>query len=375
MLSCLGLPAMAAEGTLDPAVFGSMDRLLADIQTRASRNLGQSEDFQITPTGADYPIGTLLRARTTIPIDYEACKPKSDPPAARVPNLFPRYQLSRGVALDFALDPELLKKLASLDVKVNDSDTIEFTVKGAKLQTVSDTDLRRAFARPECAALLRSQETWLVRGYVRGQRTFLLKNVDTKQVQGGLAHFFNFKVDAGPGTRSVDLSDTEETAFLQIVSAVVPGPGREVALASPAAPPASAPPPAPQPPIDLARMTPEELDRWLRENPPAPAAGRATREVVSFVSGKVQRAEDLNPTLQNFDKLQQALVGGLQMRLVADALLPKTAEIRYFHDADLRTASELLGVLRRTQPAARLVRVRLDAPRDQYEVWMPRRLR
>lgn len=359
--------------TFDTSSFAPMDRLMVDLQLRASQRLGQSQDFQITAAGADYPLGTLLRAGTTIPIDYEACKPTTLPPAARVANLFPRYDLSRKDAIEFGLNGELSNRIATLEAKSGDTDTVEVTVEGTKMQTLSDTDVRRALARPACAELLRGTETWLVRGHIRGTRRFLLKNVDTSTVNGGLARLFSFKVEAGPGTRSVEVKDAEETAFLQIISALVRGPGDELVLAAPGAARAETrPAPPPPPPPKVSAMTPEELDRFLATL--NPASGGPERPVLQVVKGERQPEAAVAARVPAEATLQKFRIGAVLPRDVPERLLPATAELRYFHAADAEAAQALLESLRPHEPAARLVRVRLPAPRQQFELWMPQQL-
>jgi hypothetical protein len=356
--------ASAVETKVDLQVLTKVDSLMADVQARAQRSLGSSDDFVITQSMGEFEIGTLLRAGSTIPVDYEACAPASKPPVVRAPNLFPRYSLSRGVAVDFALSPDALKQLTSLGVHVNDSDAIEFTVKSPKLQTMADTQLQKVFAQPECAKLLREpQGVWLVRGYIRGQRSFLLKEVDTRKVEGGLLRLFNFSVSAGPGTRTLELTDTDETGFLQIISAVVPpAPGSgKVALASPSAPDKPAP--------DISRMTTEERDRWIRENPPA--AGGPQLKRASLVMAVRGGGDSQQAVLRDLQSSLSTEFVTVAQRLSATRL-PPTAEVRYFSDMDLGAARRLQEVVSHTHADVRLVRVQLPVPPHRFEVWLPK---
>ena len=54
-------------------VYTTMDGFLIELAGRASERLGNADDFKIVVTQAYYPIGTLMRAGSTIPIDYTAC--------------------------------------------------------------------------------------------------------------------------------------------------------------------------------------------------------------------------------------------------------------------------------------------------------------
>jgi hypothetical protein len=356
------LAALPAQGqpTVDASVYGSMDRLVGDMQLRAASRMGRADDFQITPTEAAYPLGTLLRAGTTIPIDYEACKPAKEPPAVPLPSLFPRYELTRKAAVEFGILPQLAEKLFNLTAKASDTDTVELSVQGTKMRTLADTDLARAFERAECASLLRRHKAWLVRGAISGQRKFLLKNVDAQELKGGLSKVFGFSAEAGPGSRTTELKDTEETVFLQIVSAIAPAPGGRPSLVSPTVPVDH---PAEREPLPIDAPT---------GSIPAP-----TGPIVRVVT--VVRPEAKRPGVIDNSPLQQHLffelrTPGTQWNtvLVPERRLQPTAEVRYFHDADQDEAMQLWEGVRAHEPQARLLRMRLAIPPGSFEVWLPR---
>jgi hypothetical protein len=377
----LGLMVLHTSAAEAPPRFDSMDRFVAELQSRASQALGNAEDFQVTPTGADFGLGTLLRPGTTIPIDYTACKPSSEPPSARVPNLFPRYQISRGVAVDFALDPAALGKLGELGVKTQDSDTVELTVRGARIQTLSDVELSRIAARPECAELLRGRSAWIVRGYVRGQRSFLLRDVDTTRVTGALAKLFRFSVSAGPGTRSLDLADSEDTAFLQIVSAIGTAPGGALVLRSPAQQAdaeqatrdrANRPASSPRPKLRDPAMSPEQA--MLVFDPPAASgsgsvSGEPTFTVVRGIGERGTASQRVAWEIERLGAFKR-----VKMQDVPGSALPPRPELRVIGSRSRATEDtrELLARVQRWLPDAVLRWVPLPAPLFSFELWLPR---
>lgn len=325
---------VATTPKVNPDVYTSMDEFLKDLATRASERLGNADDFKIVVTQADYPIGTLMRMGSTIPIDYKACIPSSAPPVSSTPSLFPGYELSRGLAIDFGLDNEAIKTLVDFGITVKDTDTVNVSVRAPKIQTLADSDLKNLLSRADCKGVVPPASAWLVRGYILGQRTFVLKNDKADNVKGKVNKVASFNVSVGSGTASLDLTDATEVGFLQIVS--------QVAISPLSATPAS-----------------------------------VVKPQVSTVSGRVFVQRDQLDTSTKGEQvvgaLKAASLGVVStIERVDHSSMPTVAEVRYFNEADKPLAETALAQLQKQFPNAKLTRISLPAPTGQLEVWLPR---
>lgn len=316
------------------AAYTNMDGFLMELATRASERIGNADDFKIVVTQAYYPIGTLMRTGSTIPIDYTACLPTSAPPASPTPSLFPSYELTSGLAIDFGLDNEVVKKLVDFGITVKDTDTISVSVKEPKIQTLADSDLTNLLSRSDCKGVVPTTSAWLVRGYVLGQRTFALKNEKANNVKGKIDKFASFNVSVGSGTASLDLTDSSEVGFLQIVS--------QVAISPTSATPSS-----------------------------------VVKPQVSAVLGKVYVQRDRLDTSAKGEQIVAALKAASlgvanSIERIDSSRMPTVAQVRYFNEADKPLAETALAQLQKQFPNAKLTRIALPAPTGQLEVWLPR---
>jgi hypothetical protein len=319
---------------VDTAAYNQMDGFLKELASRAGANLGSAEDFKIVVTQAYYPIGTLMRTGSTIPIDYTACLPAGAPPKSPTPSLFPSYELSKALAVDFGLDNEAIKQLADFGVTIKDTDTINLAVRAAKIQTLADNDLLQLLARGDCKGAVPASTAWLVRGYVLGQRTFLLKNEKANIVKGKIEKIASFNVSVGSGDASLNITDDAEVGFLQIVS--------QVAVAATSLAPATVTKPQVLAATGRVYVQRDRVDSTSK----AESVVAALQSAAFGVAGSIERIDS--------------------------SRMPKAAQVRYFNEGDRPGAERALVELQKQFPDAKLVRVGLPAPVGQLEVWLPK---
>jgi hypothetical protein len=334
----------------------SMDALTDQLATRSASRLGQADNFQIIVTQAAYPVGTLMRQGTTIPIDYSSCLPASAPPLFKTPSLFPGYLLTSETAAGFGLDDALLNGIAEAGAKIARGKSVRLDFADSGISTLSDSDVDRLVANPGCAALLRDK-VWLVRGYIFGKRTFQIER--TRENSGNLkvTRVANFDVKVADGNSALSISDAEPVGFLQIISAIAPpviGGGSAPVPTQPTRPAPSAYPG----PISTAKLTVQ-----------APSAPQR--------KGRVYVQRDRADTSGNDAKLVTALRdAGLavvpQVEAIDSDKMPAAPQVRYFNDGDAALAEMAAAALRAFAPGARTVRISLPSPSGQLEVWLAR---
>jgi hypothetical protein len=332
-------PVISPPGTEIAPAIATVDQFMDDLAKRAAGKFGQEDNFKVVVTQADYPVGTLMQAGRTIPINYTSCVPanvagmNTFAPAVNVPSLFPQYTISKNLAIDIGLDNEAIEKLINFGVDVKNTSKVAFSVKAPKVQMLADSDLKSLLGRADCKASIPSTPVWLIRGYILGQRTFLLQGAKSGQVKAGIEKIGKFDVAIG-GDAALNVTDDAQVGFLQIISQVMASPGNTTT------PVVSAP-------------------------------------VASQVSGKVYVQRD---RLDNSGKgdVVVALLKAASFN-VASAIeavetrrMPRLPQIRYFNDGDKARAEEALISLKNQFPNATLSRVSLPAPTGQIEIWLPR---
>lgn len=337
MFGCLFFLASCVSDPPKPDValsFRNIDEFQNELAVRARTALGEADDFQVVVTQAAFPIGTLMRIGSTIPIDYTACLPQQQlPNKSAAPSLFPTYGLTKTVAVDFGLDNEVIKKLLDFEITVKDTDQITLAVKTPHLQVLADNDIKRILTIADCQSAIPKSSAWLVRGYILGQRNFTLKSENANNVKGKIEKIASFNIDVGSGNQSVTVTDESETAFLQIVS----------------------------------QLNPQTTGLLAAVEQPKQAGGK----------GRVYIQRDRQDASKNAESVATALQTAsfnVEQRIerIDSSRMPKLPQVRYFNETDKTMAEKALGELKKFFPAAILVRVGLPAPPEQIEVWLPR---
>lgn len=313
--------------------YNNIDKFQAELADRVSSlfNPGNQADFKVVVSQASYPIGTVLRPNSTIPIDYTSCLLASKPPKIDANNLFPTYSLSTGLAIDFGLDSDVIKKLLNFGITVKDTDAVQVQVRNSQVELASDRDLEVLTAKAACKSVISKQPVWIIRGYILGQRSFETKNETANDVKGKIDKIASFDISLRSGNSSVNITDENPKEFLQIISALS---NKNTATAF-----TSLTTPVADGKIYVQR---DKLDRSL--------AAQKTANALSLYGFTVSRA--IEP--------------------VNSSSMPRTAQVRYFNDADKPKAEKALELLKQNFNSAALVRVGLPAPSGQLEVWLPK---
>ena len=332
----------------------SMDDLQRQLADRAKARLGNAQDFQVIVTEAEYPVGTLMRQGSTIPVDYRACEPQQPPIRVGAPSLFPSFRLTSDAAASIGLDSGVIARIGDAGVKLSRDTGVTVSFQNTGLSVLSDHDLQTIALSKACnQALAGGLVLWMVRGYVLGQRQFALTATDAAAARLKVLKIGGFDVNPGSGTSSVEVSDPQDVGFLQIISEV------------------KAPPQPPRDPLDpgdgaampgpSTRLVPVKL----------------THPTVAIRTGRIYIQQDRTDTSSHAQTVRDAL-GGVGST-VAEAVqridsqkMPDVAQVRYFNPDDLPLADAALARLRATFPSATLVRIPLPAPPGQLEVWLPR---
>ncbi len=344
-------------------VYDTIDRFQEELANRTRQKLGASDDFQVIVAQIPYPIGTLMRQGTTIPVDYRACAPGAQPPHLPVPSLFPNYNLSNATAVTFGIDSEALSDVgkAGIDLARNEVVILSFRDTGADI--LSDRDIKDLIGLKDCRAAIASEPVWLVRGYIDGRRTFTLRRSAGARGELSVAKVGSFDVTPVSGGASVGLTDDSDLRFLQIVSQVaLPPPELPVKLAIPITPghhPLERPGPIPPPSVSAT---------------PAPAVTKPTQQAAAgHVFVQIDIADSSGTAAQVVANLRTAGFPVVaKVERVDSAKMPRRAQIRYFNVADLPVARRALAQLTPLFPDAALVRIALPSPPGQLEVWLPK---
>lgn len=311
----------------------SLDQFQQDMAFRSSGSIGSAEDFKIVVTQAEYPIGTLLRSGSTIPVEYTACLPSTTPPKANTPSLFPSYTLDKKVALDIGLDNEVFKRLADAGVTIGDADKVILSVSGANLKVLSDSDIKKITDSHDCNNAMSGQAVWLIRGYISGQRNFLLNNNNSANLKGKVVKIASFDIEVGGGSRTLSLVDSAEVGFLQVVSQV------------------------------SYRTNTTEVDIKKPTN--------------TGSMGKIYIQRDRQDTTTNGEAVYNSLRARSfnvvkEIERIDTSKMPLNAQVRYFNDGDINLAQEAFSELNKIYPTAALRKIGLPAPVGQIEVWLPK---
>ncbi|GAB2788316.1 hypothetical protein GCM10027040_13160 [Halomonas shantousis] len=342
----------ATQGVEDPTTlrFNDIDKLHDHLAERA-RNIfygndpnPPADDFNIGVSLASYPIGTLIRPSRTIPIDYTACQPSSENgiPTSSTPTIFPTYELNKKTAIDIGLISETLPVTDLLRFKVSDADTVTLKVSDPKIKVLSDNDIESIFKSPSCIKAINDNTVWIVRGYILGHRTIILKGESGIDLGSTIPPFPSFKVTSGPNSESLSIVDSGDKEFLQIVSQVsVP---EDFTVSS-----------AP---------TPKQTDIFKKPT-------------IIDSTGRLYIQKDRRDKSANADVIASKLIDSgfnvvPDIESIDSSRMPKIAQVRYFNDSDTALAERALNRLKQLFPTAISTKINLPAPKGQLEIWLPK---
>lgn len=348
---------------------------LADFDGQLARvalaQLGNMPGLGIRPTDAEVPIGTLFIPGRSLDLDEDACR--VDPaPASYTAGAFPDFTVQDSVAASVGLSPAVTRSLASAGAQLARGSTVTIHFDVLKRQYLDDHKLAELLKRPACLAALSAGPVSMIRGYFRGQRSFILSTKNGGKLDASLSKVANFDIARGSGDSSVTLKDAGDFGFLQLYTQVAATP----AAATTTVPvehgrlPPIGPMPAPGPP----------------RSPAAPSAAPGVAPTTAVVTvaaapiaaqGRVYLQRDVLDDSHADGAVAAALTAAgfpvvPKVEAVPSRKMPTSAQVRYFNATDLAVAVRALALLRASFPGARLVRVALPSPSGQLEVWLPK---
>lgn len=313
--------------------YSSMDAFVSALAERVKSKFdpqAKETDFNIIPSQASWPIGTVLRPGTTYPVDTTVCLVN---PVEKfdIPNLFPSFTRVTTGALDIGLDNALIKKLVDFGIKVKDKEDINFKVNKPQIQMMDDSTADRLMNNEACRGVLSKRKLWLVRGYIIGQRTFSFARggEGDSSTHGKIEKVASFTIDFSDSS-SVKIIDDDSISFLQIVS--------EVNL--------------------------------------QPSEPRFAKLSIPVGAGKVYVQRDKQDTTDTAERVVEAMYAAnipviQRIEGIDSSRAPKFAQVRYFNDGDKAASEKVLLELKKEFPDATTTRVPLPAPRGQLEVVLP----
>jgi hypothetical protein len=371
-------PHMPAKGYTQAGK--SLAEFDGDLAQMASDQLGNLPGLKVRPTDAELPIGTLFIPGKSLDVDEDSCK--ADPaPAAYRASAFPDFEVQNAAAASVGLSPLVVQALARAGAQIKQGDEVTIHIDGLTRQYLDDHKLAGLVARAECLAALEDSSVWMIRGYFRGQRSFVLSTTKTGKINGS-TKIGDFEVSKDAGSNTVTLKDPSDFGFLQLYT--------QVALKPTQAPGGTAPAPTPTPP-------PVTLDpgnfhgghfHYLPKPPsqgpnPVPNVSAARAVLVTVAAPALPSKGHVYVQRDQSDQshADAAIVAALQrsgfpvvpqVEAIPSSKMPDVAQVRYFNSTDLATASRALTVLRASFPDAQLKRIPLPSPDGQLEVWLPK---
>ncbi len=332
----------------------SVEAMQKDMAAKVAATFGGTEDFQVVVTNAIYPIGTVMRQGTTIPIDFEACQSKIEIPSFPTPSLFPGYKFSMKNSMEFGLDNAVIKELADANFRLNLNDTASYNVKSPKIKSLTDRQFDALLSNAACKdAIPLSRSVWLVRGYVTGKREFKLSNNNSGGVKGKIVKVASFDISLSGGESELTLSDDTETEFLQIVSQVSKVDKNVIGSLIGGGVGAGVVAPIPNVATKVTGLTPGSVPgKIYLQRDSADKSGLAER-VASILRDK-------------------GILVERNIEAIPSKGMPTEAQVRYFNDDDAESANRALEILRDLQPSAKAIKVKMPAPSGQLEIWMAR---
>jgi len=390
-------PPPAIPGNSYVAAGKSLAEFDSDLARMASDRLGDLPGLKVRPTDAELPIGTLFIPGSSLEFDEDSCKADPSPAAYRA-NAFPDFEVQNAVAASVGLSPLIIQSLAKAGAQIKQGEQVTIHIDGLKRQYLDDHKLAGLVARAECLAALENSSVWMIRGYFRGQRSFVLSTTSTGKINGS-TKIGDFEISKDAGSNTVTLRDPSDFGFLQLYTQVAlkpasaPTPAPVGASPGPVLqPPPPPPPPPPSVGVDLHRYA-EKYAQYHHQQylpgkaaPPANAgaAAQAPKPVLVTVATTAIPARGhvyVQRDQSDQSHADAAVVAALQrsgfpvvpqVEAIASSKMPHIAQVRYFNATDLARANKALGVLKASFPDAQLKRIPLPSPDGQLEVWLPK---
>ncbi len=324
------------------------DQFQQDLATRVMKQFAAGSDFGVIVATAEYPLGTLLRATGSVPADVDDCAPSVLPKPFPAQRLFPSYTMSRDTAVTANLGSRAIQGLEDAGVTMHHSENVQYTIANTEILMMDDKSIDQITGQGNCGKYISAHPGMrLIRGAVTGKMTFTVKVANPSSVKAQLAKIGGLSVSDDPGSSTLQIADQHDGPIVQLLSelrnGIIPLPSPTVAPQVRAAPPTDrAPASVPGGPHMFVQMDAQDN---------ASSGARVVQLLRSeWPSAKVESNVERIPSPK----------------------MPDTAQIRYFNASDADIANRCADILRRDYPDARVVRIGLNSPAGQLEVWLPK---
>ena len=251
--------------------------------------------------------------------------------------------------MELGLDEAVFKDLVKLGANVKDTDTLTLSITDGKRQALDDQSLKALTGEPTCRAALKEMNfdgktVWIVRGYIYGTRDFKVTRNTDIIATAEVTKIGKFKFEPVNTDATIILKDEQSTGFLQIIS--------EVAIQK-----------------EADQTEPGSLTKVA-----APSGGLLGTNFY-LTSGttyiQMEKGDPSTAGIELINTLKQLSWNvSNNVQKVEPTLMPKSSQIRYFHDEDKVNAEKLQNDLKTTHPELKIVRLVIPAPTGQLEIWL-----
>src|SRR5277367_1170773 len=115
----------------------SFDEFQDSLAQRVKDRLG-ADNLSAIVAIADYPVGTLMGAKGSVPADFNDCLPATLPKPFDAGRLFPSYTLSSSTALTANLGSHAIDGLDSAGVNLKQGSKVQYSIEKVQIQMLDD---------------------------------------------------------------------------------------------------------------------------------------------------------------------------------------------------------------------------------------------
>ena len=332
----------------------SFDEFQDSLAQRVKDRLG-ADNLSAIVAIADYPVGTLMGAKGSVPADFNDCLPATLPKPFDAGRLFPSYTLSSSTALTANLGSHAIDGLDSAGVNLKQGSKVQYSIEKVQIQMLDDKSVEELVTGGNCGKYIADHAgTRLIRGLVTGRVTFTVEVSDPASVQAKLAKIGNLNISDNPNSSTVSVSDATSEPIVALLS--------EFNLSGVA----SALPPPPKPGQS------ESPARNPASGSPAPAVAAPVQVHIYIQQDANSPAGDGQSAVQLLRQDWPKATVESKVELIPTRKMPGTPQVRYFNASDSGIAAKCLSMLQGKYPTMRVVRVGLTSPQGQLEVWLPK---
>jgi hypothetical protein len=330
---------------------GNFDEFQQSLRNRVLSQLGVSEtdsDFTAVVATTAFPVGTLLDAERSVPANYTDCLPNPGPTAFDAAHLFPSYEVSSDTALTANLGSNVIQGMESAGINLKQSSKVVYRIDDTQILIMDSQSVEKIIGLGNCGKYISTHPgVRLIRGFVTGKMTFMVKLDNPASVAARLNRIGEFSVSDDPQSSMLSISDKSSQPIVELLSTF-----RPVS-------------------IDSNKPTPSALGKAEPTRSLAPVG--ETVQAHMFIQQDVTDSSDAGPRMVD---LLHAGWPKAKVESTIDKLptekMPDTTQVRFFNASDAELANRCLIIVQQRYPNARVVRIGLPAPAGQLEVWLPK---